>query len=108
MIKSLLTDEQWKAVFEDLEEMDEDAIYELGEFPEVVWFESLSEEEPECYAIIHGSDVLGEGFESEYEAEQRLDDVINRLHPRYNISAAQSEAAKKVIEDIKKDAPWIL
>lgn len=108
MIKSLLTDEQWAVIFEDLEEMNEDDIFELGELPEVVWFESLSEEEPECYVIMHGGSTLEEGFESEYEAEQRLDDVINRLHPRYNISTIQSEAAKKAIEDIRKDAPWIL
>ncbi|ALA13425.1 hypothetical protein AVV02_gp286 [Bacillus phage AvesoBmore] len=67
-----LTFEQWKDVFRNVKEINNDLKHEgFEEEPlEVVWLESTNE-----YVIASGCEVIEDEFKTEHEAQTRLDNM---------------------------------
>ncbi len=70
-----LTLEQWKVVLENLKDLDEDTIEEFGDTVEILWFDSSND-----WALCHGYEVFEDGFKTEEEAQQRLNEVYKELN----------------------------
>ncbi|ARQ95182.1 hypothetical protein FLAPJACK_271 [Bacillus phage Flapjack] len=72
-----LTFEQWKDVFRNVEDINNDLKAEgmEEESLEVVWLESTNE-----YVIASGCEVIEDEFKTEYEAQTRLDEMESKYH----------------------------
>ena len=63
-----LSNEAWKDIFRNLQEMDEEDYYDgVVDWVEVLWLDSTDE-----WALAYGEELFEDGFKTEEEAQERL------------------------------------
>lgn len=70
-----LSDEQWKDIFRNLSEMEEEDFYDgVVDWVEVLWLDSSDE-----YVLAYGEELFEDGFKTEGEAYERLHYLEQKL-----------------------------
>lgn len=70
-----LNNEQWKNIFRNLSELEEEDYYDgTVDWVEVLWLDSTDE-----WILAHGEELFEDGFKSEEEAQQRLNKLEKLL-----------------------------
>lgn len=72
-----LDNETWSNIFRNLNEMDKGEYYDgVVDWVEVIWLDS-----PDEWALCYGEELFEDGFKTEKEAKQRLDQLEKELLP---------------------------
>ncbi len=76
-----LSDNQWKTIFRNIKELNEDVNYQSAygdEWVTPIYLDPINEQESK-WGLVHDEELFEEGFETEEEAQERLYQLENKL-----------------------------
>lgn len=72
-----LSNEQWENIFRNISEMEEESAYG-DEWVTVIYLDPMTESDSK-WGLAHDEELFEEGFETEEEAQQRLNELEKLL-----------------------------